>query len=74
MNAVEELATILRPSAGGLYVVSTGRAEQLAIQRELYGVDREEDVARLFRFAPWQLRAWVDEARNASFGPGRNPA
>jgi agmatinase len=49
MNAIEELATILRPSAGGLYVVSTGRAEQLAIQRELYGVDREEDVARLFR-------------------------
>ncbi|MCK6079019.1 hypothetical protein KZX37_00130 [Microbacterium sp. EYE_5] len=34
----------------------------------------EADVARLFRFAPWQLRAWVDEARNASFGPGNRPA
>jgi agmatinase len=49
MNALEELSTILRPAAGGLYVVSTGRAEQLDIQRKLYGVDREEDVARLFR-------------------------
>ncbi|MGZ3422340.1 MAG: arginase family protein [Polyangiales bacterium] len=49
MNALEELATILRPAAGGLYVVSTGRAQQLEIQRQLYGVDREEDVNRLFR-------------------------
>lgn len=30
----------------------------------------EADVARLFRFAPWQLRAWVDEARSARFGSG----
>ncbi|CAL4860758.1 hypothetical protein [Microbacterium sp. MM2322] len=34
----------------------------------------EADVARLFRFAPWQLHAWVDEARGASFGPGESPA
>ncbi|WP_404443781.1 transposase [Microbacterium marinum] len=30
----------------------------------------EADVARLFRFAPWQLRAWVEEAR----GPRRGPS
>ena len=49
MNPLDELAALLRPAAGGLYVVSTGRAEQLEIQRALYGVDREEDIDRLWR-------------------------
>jgi guanidinobutyrase len=49
MQALEELAQLLRPAAGGLYVVSTGRAEQLEVQRKLYGVDREEDIARMWR-------------------------
>jgi guanidinobutyrase len=49
MKPVEELAAMLRPAAGGLYVVSTGRAQQLEVQRQLYGVDREEDVQRLWR-------------------------
>ncbi len=49
MTPIEELALLLRPAAGGLYVVSTGREQQLAVQRQLYGVDREEDVLRLFR-------------------------
>ena len=31
----------------------------------------EADVARLFRFAPWQLRAWVEEARGPRRGPAR---
>ena len=31
----------------------------------------EADVARLFRFAPWQLRAWVEEARGPRHGPAR---
>jgi agmatinase len=47
--AVDTLATLLRPAAGGLYVVSTGRAEQQAIQRRLYGVDDDAAVARIFR-------------------------
>lgn len=49
MKPLDELAMLLRPAAGGLYVVSTGRAEQLAVQRELYGVDREEDIQRAWR-------------------------
>ena len=35
MTPLEELALLLRPAAGGLYLVSTGRAEQLALQRRL---------------------------------------
>jgi len=31
----------------------------------------EADVARLFRFAPWQLRAWIEEARGPRRGPAR---
>lgn len=49
LSAVDELAALLRPAAGGLYVVSTGKAEQLAIQRSLYGVDTEADIDRLWR-------------------------
>jgi arginase family enzyme len=51
MTPHEELALLLRPAAGGLYVVSTGRAEQLAVQRTLYGVDTEAEVDRAFREA-----------------------
>jgi len=51
MTPVEELSLLLRPAAGGLYVVSTGREEQLAIQRKLYGVEREEEVQQAFRAA-----------------------
>lgn len=40
-----ELAAMLRPAGGGLFVVSTGRAEQLAVQEQLYGV-RGEDAVR----------------------------
>lgn len=49
MTPVEELAVLLRPAAGGLYVVSTGREEQAAIQRKLYGVESEQEVQRAFR-------------------------
>jgi arginase family enzyme len=44
---VSDLARLLRPAGGGLYTVSTGRAEQLALQRELYGAaDAGEVEAR----------------------------
>lgn len=43
-----QLEAMLRPAAGGLYVVSTGRAEQLEIQRHLYGVSDEADVQARF--------------------------
>ncbi|WP_256335349.1 hypothetical protein [Microbacterium sp. 77mftsu3.1] len=45
--------------------------KDFAVAAVLEAGHAEADVARLFRFAPWQLRAWVDEARGASFGPGR---
>ncbi len=49
MEPIEELARLLRPAGGGLYVVSTGRAEQLAVQRAIYGVDDEAAIAAAFR-------------------------
>ncbi len=45
----DELAHLLRPAGGGVYVVSTGRAEQLAMQRRLYGAATDEEVAVRFR-------------------------
>ena len=51
MNPLDELALLLRPAAGGLYVVSTGREEQLAVQRRIYGGATENDVAARWREA-----------------------
>lgn len=44
----DELRLLLRPAGGGVHLVSTGRAEQLAMQRALYGVDDEAGVQRAF--------------------------
>ena len=49
MTPLDELATLLRPAGGGVYVVSTGRAEQLAMQRRLYGAATEAEVSARFR-------------------------
>lgn len=43
-----ELRLLLRPAGGGLHLVSTGRAEQLAMQRALYGVADEAGVQAAF--------------------------
>ncbi len=48
MDAISELRHLLRPCAGGLYLVSTGRAEQLALQHQLYGVSSDEAVEAAF--------------------------
>jgi arginase family enzyme len=48
MTPLDELAHLLRPAGGGLYLISTGRAEQLALQRRLYGVSGEEAVQEKF--------------------------
>ena len=45
---LDELALLLKPAAGGLYLVSTGRAEQLALQKTIYGATTDEDVAAKF--------------------------
>src|ERR1044071_5817329 len=45
---MDELKAMLRPAAGGLYVVSTGRAAQLEVQRHLYGVSDEAEIQKRF--------------------------
>lgn len=51
MPELDELATLLRPAGGGLYVVSTGLAEQQALQRALYGVADTAEVRDRWRAA-----------------------
>ncbi|MBA3540408.1 MAG: arginase family protein, partial [Deltaproteobacteria bacterium] len=43
-----ELSAMLRPAGGGLYVVSTGREAQLAVQRGYYGVSDEASIHQRF--------------------------
>lgn len=54
-DARVQLEAMLRPAAGGLYVVSTGRAAQLEVQRVLYGADDEATIAERFRRALDQI-------------------
>jgi agmatinase len=49
MSPLDELALLLRPAGGGLVLFTTGRAEQLALQRRLYGVATDEAVQQRFR-------------------------
>ena len=51
MRPLDELALLLRPAGGGLFLVSTGRAEQLALQRRLYGAATDADVDARWREA-----------------------
>jgi agmatinase len=44
-----ELELLLRPAGGGLYLVSTGQAEQRAMQRALYGASTDDEAR-----ARWQ--------------------
>ena len=60
----EELELLLRPAAGGIHLVSTGRAAQLALQQRLYGVDSEAAVR-----ARWSAAiARLPEARGVILG------
>jgi len=45
---IAELTLLLRPAGGGLYLVSTGKAEQQALQRRVYRVDNDADVHAAF--------------------------
>lgn len=49
MTPLEELALLLRPAGGGLYLVSTGRAAQEELQRRLYGAGTDAEVDARFR-------------------------
>lgn len=48
LSAHEELARLLRPAGGGVYLVSTGLAEQRAVQQRLYGASSDEAVRERF--------------------------
>lgn len=49
MTPLEELALLLRPAGGGLYLVSTGKSAQLALQRRLYGAVTDDEADARFR-------------------------
>jgi agmatinase len=51
VKPLDELALLLRPAAGGLYLVSTGREAQLELQRKLYGARTDAEVDERFRAA-----------------------
>lgn len=48
MSWRDELGVLLRPAGGGLHLVSTGRAAQLALQRRLYGAATDDEVQARF--------------------------
>jgi len=49
MTPVDELALLLRPAGGGLYLVSTGRAEQEQLQQRLYHASNANEVDAKWR-------------------------
>jgi agmatinase len=51
VGPLDELALLLRPAAGGIYLVSTGRDAQLAVQKRLYGASTDAEVQAKFREA-----------------------
>jgi len=61
---VDDLTRFLRPAGGGIFTVSTGRAEQEALQRRLYDAADGDEVQR-----KWQAAlAGVAAARAAIIG------
>lgn len=48
MSPLDELALLLKPAGAGLYLVSTGKAEQERLQQRLYGASTPEQVRQKF--------------------------
>ena len=48
-------ARFLRPAGGGIFTVSTGRSEQEALQRKLYGARDADEVQRKWQAALAQV-------------------
>jgi arginase family enzyme len=48
-GAEEALGQLLRPAGGGIYTVSTGRAEQARLQQQIYGASDGAEVERRWR-------------------------
>lgn len=81
MNPTEELARLLRPAGGGIHTVSTGKAEQAALQRAIYSVESDEAVGAAWRATLGELPdakvvvlgvpsdVGAGFRRGASFGP-----
>jgi arginase family enzyme len=63
-DVASELARFLRPAGGGIHTVSSGRAEQLALQRALYGAADAGEVDARWR----EALASVARARVAILG------
>ena len=61
---MDELTRFLRPAGGGIFTVSTGRAEQEALQRRLYDAPDADEVQKKWRAA----LAGVADARVAIIG------
>ncbi len=73
---------LLRPAGGGIYTVSTGTVEQRAIQRRVYGAQRDEDIQERWQASIRRLPearvvllgvpcdVGAGFMRGASFGPG----
>ncbi len=78
MTPLQELAALLRPAGGGLYLVSTGKAAQLALQQKLYGVKSEAQVEEKFLAALEKIVSakgvmlGVPSDVGAGFGRGAN--
>src|SRR6188508_561808 len=51
MNWLDELSTLLRPAAGGVHLVSTGKAQQQKLQRSLYRATDDAEVQAKFKDA-----------------------
>lgn len=51
MSPEAELLALLRPAGGGVHLVSTGRAEQIELQKRIYGAATEAEVAARWRAA-----------------------
>jgi agmatinase len=60
----EDLGRFLRPAGGGIHTVSTGRAEQEALQRSLYGARDAAEIDTRWR----EELARVEKARVAILG------
>jgi agmatinase len=56
MNAQEELALLLRPAGGGVFLLSTGKADQLALQQRIYGAKGEAEVREKWLSSLGRLR------------------
>src|SRR5260221_2402092 len=56
MTPLEELAVLLKPAGGGIYVVSTGKSAQLEVQNRLYDTKTEDQIETRFREALGRIK------------------